>query len=113
MNNWYTADSHFGNDSLSILMRDNRLFKDNAEYTAEQVRIWNEQAAPDDTIYAIGDFCNYNDREKDYVSGLAVSKQINAHISRLTTIKSIRLYSVTRTDTADFGSHSDLMSVLT
>ena len=72
MNNWYTADSHFGNDSISILKRDNRLFKDNAEYTAEQVRIWNEQAAPEDTIYAIGDFCNYNDREKDYVSGFVL-----------------------------------------
>ena len=56
MNNWYTADSHFGSDSLSVLKRDNRPFKDNAEYVAEQVRIWNEQASSDDTIYAIGDF---------------------------------------------------------
>ena len=80
MSNWYTADSHFGSDSFSILKRDNRPFKDIAEYTAEQVRIWNEQASSDDTIYAIGDFCNYNEVEKDYISGLAVSKQINAHL---------------------------------
>lgn len=45
MSNWYTADSHFGSDSVTVLQRDNRLFKDNAEYTAEQVRIWNEQAS--------------------------------------------------------------------
>ena len=84
MSNWYTADSHFGSDSVTVLHRDNRLFKDNAEYTAEQVRIWNEQASSDDTIYVIGDFCNYNSTEKDYISGLAVSKQINAHIILIT-----------------------------
>ncbi|MBR3142065.1 MAG: metallophosphoesterase [Clostridiales bacterium] len=84
MNNWYTADPHFGSDSFGVLKRDNRPFKDNAEYTAEQVRIWNEQASSDDTIYVIGDFCNYNVTEKDYISGLAVSKQINAHIILIT-----------------------------
>lgn len=84
MSNWYTADSHFGSDSVTVLQRDNRLFKDNAEYTAEQVRIWNEQASSDDTIYVIGDFCNYNSTEKDYISGLAVSNQINAHIILIT-----------------------------
>ena len=51
MSNWYTADTHFGSDS-----------NDN------------------DTIYVIGDFCNYNHHEKDYESGLAVSKLVNAHI---------------------------------
>lgn len=84
MSNWYTADSHFGSDSVTVLQRDNRLFKDNAEYTAKQVRIWNEQASSDDTIYVIGDLCNYNSTEKDYISGLAVSKQINAHIILIT-----------------------------
>ncbi len=48
--------------------------------TAEQVRIWNEQASADDTIYVIGDFCNYNSHENDFKSGLAVSKLVNAHI---------------------------------
>ncbi len=84
MSNWYTADSHFGSDSVTVLQRDNRLFKNNAEYAAEQVRIWNEQASSDDTIYVIGDFCNYNSTEKDYISGLAVSKQINAHVILIT-----------------------------
>lgn len=80
MSNWYTADTHFGSDSNDILVRDMRPFKNIAEYTEEQVRIWNEQASYDDTIYVIGDFCNYNHHEKDYESGLAVSKLVNAHI---------------------------------
>lgn len=80
MSNWYTADTHFGSDSNDILIRDMRPFKNIAEYTEEQVRIWNEQASYDDTIYVIGDFCNYNHHEKDYESGLAVSKLVNAHI---------------------------------
>lgn len=80
MKNWYMADSHFGADSNEIIMRENRPFKDIAEYTSEQVRIWNGQASSDDVIYAIGDFCNYNRSEKDYKSGLAVSSQINAQV---------------------------------
>lgn len=79
MGNCYTADTHFGSDSKEIMVRDNRPFKDINEYTKEQVRIWNEQASPDDTIYVIGDFCNCGPKtEKDFRSGLAVSKQINA-----------------------------------
>ena len=80
MSNWYMADSHFGNDSTDIMERENRPFKDIFEYTDEQVRIWNEQAKSDDVIYAIGDFCNCNSREKDYMSGLAVSSRVNAQI---------------------------------
>ncbi len=81
MGNFFTADTHFGSDSEAVLVRDNRPFKDINEYTKEQVRIWNEQATYDDTIYAIGDFCNCGPKdEKDFRSGLAISKQINAHI---------------------------------
>ena len=84
MRNWYTADTHFGNDSNDSLIRDMRPFKDIAEYTAEQVRIWNEQASSDDTIYVLGDFCNYNGHEKDFRSGLTVSKLVNANIILVT-----------------------------
>ena len=80
MSNWYMADTHFGADSNDIIERENRPFKDNLEYAEEQVRIWNEQASADDTIYAIGDFCNYNSFEKDFMSGLAVSSRVNARI---------------------------------
>ena len=80
MSNWYAADTHFGSESKEIMIRDNRPFKDIHEYTEAQVRIWNEQASSDDTIYVIGDFCNCGpNTEKDFRSGLAVSKRINAH----------------------------------
>ena len=81
---WFTADTHFGKDSKAILKRENRPFADIEEYTKEQIRIWNSQAAPEDTIYVIGDFCNYNSTEKDHESGLAVSKQVNAGIILIT-----------------------------
>lgn len=82
---WYTSDTHFGSDSNVILIREMRPFRTSSEYTAEQVRIWNEQASPEDTIYVLGDFCNYNNAgETDWESGLAVSKQVNAHIILIT-----------------------------
>ena len=81
---WYTADPHFGADSAEILIREMRPFRNPAEYASEQVRIWNEQAMPNDTIYVLGDFCNYNSTEKDYLSGLAVSRRIHARLILLT-----------------------------
>lgn len=86
MANWYTADTHFGTDSKAILVRDSRPYKNITEYTEDQVRIWNEQATEDDTIYVIGDFCNYCNKEKevDYMSGLAVSSRIRAHVILIT-----------------------------
>lgn len=82
MADWYTADTHFGTDSKIVLFRENRPYKSISEYTEDQVRIWNEQASEDDTIYALGDFCNYCERENeiDYMSGLAVSAQIRARM---------------------------------
>ena len=81
---WYTADPHFGSDSETIISREMRPFRNIAEYTAEQVRIWNSQAAPEDTICVIGDFCNYNSFEKDWEAGLAVAGKINAHVILIT-----------------------------
>lgn len=78
--NWYTADTHFGLDSNDIIQREMRPFRDIAEYTYNQITIWNSQVSQDDTIYVLGDFCNYNSYETNYNSGLAISKQINAHI---------------------------------
>ena len=94
---WYTADTHFGADSREILRREMRPFRDIEEYTREQVRIWNEQASPEDVIYVIGDFCNYNHMEKDYRPGLAVSRQVRAQIILLTGNSEERVIQ------ADFG----------
>ena len=81
---WYTADTHFGADSYDILQREMRPFRSPEEYAREQVRIWNGQVSQGDTIYVLGDFCNYNSREKDYRSGLAASGRIHAHIILVT-----------------------------
>ena len=77
---WYTADAHFGADSNDIIKREMRPFLDVVEYTQQQISIWNDQLSQNDLIYFLGDFCNYNFKETDYKSGLAVSKHINAHI---------------------------------
>ena len=79
-NIWYTADTHFGADSNDIIKREMRPFQSIAKYTMNQVLIWNKQVSPNDIIYFLGDFCNYNSQETDYNSGLAISKQIKAHI---------------------------------
>lgn len=81
---WFTADTHFGADSQDIIMREMRPFADIADYTREQVRIWNEQATANDIIYVLGDFCNYNEYEKDFRTGLAVSARVKAHIILVT-----------------------------
>lgn len=81
---WFTADTHFGADARDILVREMRPFRDPGEYMREQVRIWNAQAGKDDLIYVIGDFCNYNAQEKDYASGIAVSREVRARIILIT-----------------------------
>ena len=81
---WFTADPHFGADSEEIILREMRPFGNIAEYTSEQVSIWNGQASREDLIYVLGDFCNYNAHEKDYESGLAVSRRIEARVILLT-----------------------------
>ena len=80
--NWYTADTHFG--SKDIIRREMRPFRDGSEYTREQIRIWNEQASPEDTIYVLGDFCNYSSLEKNFEAGLEVSRQVQAGLILVT-----------------------------
>lgn len=79
---WFTADAHFG--SSDILSREMRPFRDAAEYTREQVGIWNGQAGQDDLIYAIGDFFNCSYLESDEQAALAASGQIKARIVLIT-----------------------------
>ena len=57
---YFTSDTHFGSDSNAIIEREMRPFSGPADYTTQQVKIWNDIAGPDDTIYCIGNFCNYN-----------------------------------------------------
>lgn len=83
-NFWFTADTHFGTDSNNILKREMRPFANTTQYADEQVKIWNQQVGKDDFVYVIGDFCNYNREEKDYMGGLAISRLLNGNIILLT-----------------------------
>lgn len=81
---YFTSDTHFGSDSSVIIEREMRPFSGPADYTEQQVKIWNDIAGPDDTIYCIGDFCNYNKSEKDWISGLKVVQRVNAKVILIT-----------------------------
>lgn len=50
------------------------------EYCDDQIRIWNEQASKDDVIYHLGDMCNYNGTEKDFLPGLMLVQEVNAKV---------------------------------
>ena len=57
--NFFTADSHFSNKDYSVLDRDFRPFETLEEMNNGIIKIWNEQAGENDTIYHLGDFGNY------------------------------------------------------
>jgi len=50
---WFTADTHFGHTRILELC--NRPFKTVEEMNERLVENWNEQVAPDDTTYILGD----------------------------------------------------------
>ena len=57
-----------------------RPYKTIKEYCDDQIRIWNEQASKDDVIYHLGDMCNYNGTEKDFLPGLMLVQEVNAKV---------------------------------
>lgn len=77
---WFTVDTHFSSDDTII--RENRPFTDSTDFDKSVVDIWNKQIlSPEDIIYHLGDFCNYNDTCKDtWVNGLNIVKNINCNI---------------------------------
>lgn len=77
---FFTSDLHFGTDSKEILEREMRPYNTPDEYAKHQIMIWNSQATPEDTIYIIGDLCNYNKKEKDWMKGLESIRFVNAPV---------------------------------
>lgn len=77
---WFTADPHFGVDAVHTFEREMRPFNDVFDYIGKQVELWNQQASENDTIYVLGDFCNFNSHESNWMSGMLVSNLIKAHI---------------------------------
>lgn len=77
---WFTSDTHFAKIGDKILRREMRPYKTIKEYCDDQIRIWNEQASKDDVIYHLGDMCNYNGTEKDFLPGLMLVQEVNAKV---------------------------------
>lgn len=64
---WFTADTHFGQERTLKMSR--RPFKDVSEMNTVMIKNWNSLVAPEDTVYHLGDFGDYE-----------VSKQLNGNI---------------------------------
>jgi len=79
MNNWFTADTHFGHGN--IIPYCNRPFFSVEEMNSEIIRRWNERVKEEDTVYHLGDFCFKRSKEApkgnvfDYYR-----EQLNGHI---------------------------------
>lgn len=80
--NYFTADLHLG--SNEILYRENRPFCDINTFTKYFISICNSQTKPDDTIWVLGDFINYNAQHKlsysEIVDIFLIIQQINAKV---------------------------------
>lgn len=76
---FFTSDTHFA--CKDTLKSENRPFKTCKQFEDFVVEAWNKQAKKRDTIYHLGDFVSYNQKDtKSWKNGLAVVKRINAKV---------------------------------
>ena len=82
MSVFFTADPHFSlNDIEGTIKRDFRPFETLEQMNETIIETWNKQAFSDDIIYLIGDFVNYNFRDKEnFDSCYSLVKKINAKV---------------------------------
>lgn len=82
MSVFFTADPHFSlNDIEGTIKRDFRPFETLEQMNETIIETWNNQAFSDDIIYLIGDFVNYNFRDKEnFDSCYSLVKKINAKV---------------------------------
>lgn len=78
--NFFTADAHFTYKDDTIIYREFRPFKTLEEMNDKIIKIWNDQARKDDTIYCLGDFINYHWEDLDYKTHLSLVKKIKAKV---------------------------------
>ncbi len=75
----FTSDTHFGCEE--ILKRENRPFKSIKDFETSIFQIWNSQVKPNDIIYHLGDFVNYNKNNKaEWEKTLKLVQRSNAKI---------------------------------
>ena len=82
MSIFFTADPHFSlNDIEGTIKRDFRPFETLEQMNDTIIETWNKQAFSDDIIYLIGDFVNYNFRDKEnFDSCYSLVQKINAKV---------------------------------
>lgn len=78
--NYFTADTHFSINDVTIIDREFRPFKNLEEMNNKIIEIWNKQVTKNDTIYCLGDFVNYNWEDVDYDVTFKFVKKINAKL---------------------------------
>lgn len=75
MKTWITSDLHFGHANILKFQSETRKFNDVIHMNEEIVRIWNENVAPEDLTYILGDvaFCQPK-KAADFIRRLNGSK---------------------------------------
>jgi calcineurin-like phosphoesterase family protein len=82
---YFTSDTYFGNDSKCILKQEMRDFVSPKDYTKYQIKQWNDKLNENDILYHLGDFCNYNLVEHEWLeNGLWAVRDIKAHVVLIT-----------------------------
>ena len=77
--NYFTSDTHFGDDS--ILKQDLRPFKNAKQFAKRLIKTWNRQAKRDDVIYVVGDFLDCDGVGYDsWKNSLKLVKKIKAKV---------------------------------
>lgn len=79
---FFTADPHFSlGDFEGTVKRDFRPFESVEQMNQTIIEVWNKQASKDDTIYLVGDFVNYNLKDKQHFDfGYGLVQKINAKV---------------------------------
>ena len=79
---FFTSDTHFTLvDYEGTVLRDYRPFKSVSQMNKKIIQIWNKQAKKDDVIYHLGDFINYNLKDKvSYKETFKFVKKIKAKV---------------------------------
>lgn len=76
---FFIADTHFGSEE--VLYRENRPFKNMKSFRKACIKWWNKVVRPDDIIYHLGDFTNYNHVvKKNWEMGLQTVKYIKCKV---------------------------------
>ena len=76
---FFTSDTHFGSDDT--LIRENRPFKSYREFDKYVLNLWNGQTNNEDVIFHLGDFLNYNSKDKDsWKQTLSYVKELKASL---------------------------------